>query len=104
VVCQSCGAESSLPVGLTIDSSRQFGLQGFDSTGDKAGKGAGDGSSLEVSLNAEQVQALSQARRSILVSPLGRGPIYVQPNGTASAFAMLAAVCRAGPGDRKAVK
>ena len=98
-VCQSCGAETTLPVSVSLDANRQLDLQGVDS--DHTEKSAGMGSAIDVSLNAEQVQALSQARRSILVSPLNRGPIYAQPNGTASAFAMLDAVCHA---DRKAVK
>jgi hypothetical protein len=90
-VCQSCGAESTLPVSVTVDSSRQFNLRGIDQSG---GGSAGQGSIIEAPLDAEQVLVLSQAHHSILVAPLGRGPIYVEPSGTAPAFARLAAACK----------
>jgi uncharacterized protein len=90
-VCQNCGVATTLPVSILVDSDSHFNLQGNDSDG--YGKSAGQGSVMEVALDAEQVLALSQVRRSILITPLGRGPIYTEPNGTTPAFAMLKAVC-----------
>jgi hypothetical protein len=94
VACQNCGTETTFPVSISIDSNKPFSLQGVDTIADgKHVQRAGAGSSVDVPLNAEQVQALSQARSSILVSPLNRGPIYAKPTGTAFAFAALEARC-----------
>ena len=91
-VCQNCGQSRAVSVSVTIDSSRQFDLQGVDSI--SGGQKSGQASVVEAPLTAEQVSALSQSRRSILATTVGRAPIYVEPDGTAAAFATLAAACK----------
>jgi hypothetical protein len=94
-VCQNCDQSRTVSVGVSVDGNRQFNLQGIDTEG--SGQSSGQGSVIEAPLAAEQVLALSQMRRSILVTPVGRAPIYVEPNGTTIAFATLDAACKSPP-------